>query len=352
MDDLTIDTGAASPARPRTVVLGVRRCLDAARHFFADDDGPHRGACLKSVEDLRRDASSSLFAMTAVRQTIAEFFKHEYPELKWINGGLVTIDSSLHPGTSSFEWQEMGVAGEADFIADDATDIPRADVFGATNLGKAATIGTHFRWGRQEAATAQLMGNGINLVREKSAAARLLMDERQNRTIALGRPELGFAGMVNAPGMIVDAAITGNWLTATAAQIVADINAAWTAVTTGSNGVLDIDTAVLPQSRWGRLSTLQNSAASDLTVFEYLRRVFPSIKRWEWDVHMNTASPAGGPAVLFYKNSRAVQRALIPKSVEFIPEVQSGLGFKVIGWSRFAGVIAPQPRAMLLLTGV
>lgn len=338
----------------KVLLLGVRACIDAAARWIASGNADAmRGAKIPSgIDKLKRDASPSLFAATMVRQTIAEFFRHEYPELKWINGGLVPIDTSLHPGTQAFEWQELGIVGEADFIADDATDIPRADVFGALNLGRARTIGTHFRYNRQELATAQLMGNGINLVNEKSAAARLLMDERLNRTIALGRSELGFAGVVNAPGIAVDAAITGNWATATPAQILADFTAAWSTVLSSSNGVLEIDSVVMPISIWTRISTLQNSAASDITVLDYLKKTAPQIKRWEWDVHMNTASPAGGRAMLFYKNDRRVLRALIPKAVEFLPEQESALSFKVIGWSRYAGVIVPQPMAMLLLTGI
>lgn len=333
------------------IVLGVRQCIDAAARWL--DASARSGMPVpKGLEELKGDASPSLYAATMVRQTIAEFFKHEYPELNWINGGLVNIDTSLHPGTQAFEWQEMGIVGEADFIADEATDIPRADVFGQTNLGRARTIGTHFRYNRQEIATAQLLGNGINLVSEKSAAARLLMDERLNRTIALGRSELGFSGVVNAPGIAVDAAITGNWATATRDQIVADFTAAWTAILVGSNGVLNVDTVVMPIVTFTRLSTMQNSTASDITVLDYLKKVAPQIKRWEWDPMMSTASPAGGRAMLFYKNDKSVVRALLPKAVEFLPEQITALSFKVIGWCRYAGVIAPQPMAMVLLTGI
>ncbi len=218
-------------------IVGIRRCLDAAAQWFGGNLA--MGKVPKSIREVHRDASPSMYAATMVRQTLGEFFRHEYPELKWINGGFIPIDESLAEGTSAFEWQEMGVVGDADFIADDATDIPRADVFGATNLGRARTIATHFRYNRQEIASSRLLGNGINLISEKSAAARLVMDSRLNRTIALGRPELGFAGALNAPGINVDAATVGNWATtATAAQIVSDFTAAWTAQLVATNGVL------------------------------------------------------------------------------------------------------------------
>lgn len=336
--------------KPR--VLGIRRCIDAVARMAATDSVAALDSVPKHIDHLRADASPSLYAATMVRQTLSEFFRHEYPELKWINGGLVYIDESLPEGTSTFEWQEMGVVGEADYVADDATDIPRADIFGQINVGRAKSIATHFRYNRQEIATSKLMGNGINLVTEKSAAARLVMDSRLNRSIALGRPEVGHAGVLNAPGIAVDAATTGNWLSATAAQIVADFTTAWTAQFQATNGLLVADTAVMPIEIYTRLSTLQNSVSSDLTVLEYLQKTAPQIKRWEWDPLMSTASPAGGRAMLLYRNDRTVARALIPKVFEFLPEQESALSIKIIGYCRFAGVIAPKPLGMLLLTGI
>lgn len=312
----------------------VRRTVDAAQRWYGD-------------------SSANVFIQNLVVQTISEYFRHEYPELKYANGGLIAFDRSLHPATRNFEWHELGVTGDADFVADDADDIPRADIFGEPNQGRVRTIATHFSYGRDEIELAQLQGN-LNIVQEKAEAARLLMDTRLNRTLLRGRPELGFDGLANARGIIFDVANVGGWATATAAQIVDDWRRFVTGMVESTGGIEGYipDTAVMPFSIYNRLSMLTYGTATDATVLEMLQKFSPWIKRWEWDVAMSTASPAAGRMLTVYKNDRSVVRAVQPRGVRFLPEQERGRRFVVIGEMRYGGLIIPKPRAIGHLTGI
>ena len=149
------------------------------------------------------------------------------------------------------------------------------------------------------------------------------------------------------------AAGTGSWQTATAAQIVADFTLAAKTPMDQSDAVEVPNTALFDVATWTRISTLQNSTASDITVLQFLQRAFPNITRWDWEPGLSVADAAGtGPAVLVYDNNSRKQKAVFPMMMQALPPERKGLSFEIAFESRFGGVIMPRPRAMLRLDGV
>jgi hypothetical protein len=192
----------------------------------------------------------------------------------------------------------------------------------------------------------------FDLPAEKAAAAREVHDQEINDLIRVGNAAAGFDGFTNHTGIIVQTAVTGGWLSATALQIVTDFSTAAAFVRSNSNGVENPTAAVFPIDIWTHISTLQNSTASDLTVLDYLKKAWPEISTWTWDDGMKDAGPGGNPAVMIYDRNPRKARAVMPMVLRPMAPEQHGLTFKVVLESRFGGVMTPRPLSALRLDGV
>lgn len=299
----------------------------------------------------RGDTQTGIFAKQLVTATFRELFRFEFPETKWINGGLIPISTNLNEGATEYSYVEMEHSGRAEIVADAATDIPFADISGRNNLRGIKTIAVGVRYSRQDVRAARMQGL-FDIASEKAASAREAMDRTLDDLIRSGDAGAGLDGVVNQPGIIIQNAITGNWQTATAAQIVADVTAAINAVINQSAGVEVPNTALFDVASFTRLSTLQNSIASDITVLEYLKRSFPMIQRWDWEPGLNVVSATGGPSMLVYRRDAMRMRAVFPMLMQAVPPEQKGLSFVLNFETRFGGVMTPKPRSVLRLDGV
>lgn len=300
----------------------------------------------------RADDQLGIFARHLVHETLAEVFRHEFEETKWANGELLPIDTSLDEGALEYGYHEIISSGRSKIVADDATDIPLVDVKGDYQTHGIKTVACKFRYSTAELRAAQRQGI-FNLVEEKSLSAREGHDFGLNDLYRDGAPGKGLHGATNAPGIIVQTAATsGLATTATAAQIVSVISLAINTVINESKGVEVPNTVAMPVDIFTRISTLQNSTASDITVLQYLRQAFPMITNWVWEPGMSTASGAGGPAIMVYRKDPSRMRGVEPMTLVPLPPEQKGLTFEVVLESRFGGVMAPKPRSVLRLENV
>jgi hypothetical protein len=300
----------------------------------------------------KTDVETGVYAQQLVTVTLAELFRHEFPETKWVNGGIIPMATNVDEGAKEYGYQEMEHVGEADIVADNATDLPTADVAGRYNLRRIVTVADSIRYSTQDIRTARLQGM-FDIAQEKAVAAREAMDRRLDELIRTGRETAGLQGITNAPGIIVQSAITGTWSTATGTQIVSDFTPAANTPTDDSSGIEMPDTALFSVANWTRISTLVHlPAVSDRTVLSFLKEAFPHITRWDWEPGLSTADAAGtGNAVMIYKNDPSRVRAVFPMMMRALPPEQSGLVFKLGFETRFGGVMVPRPRSIIRLDG-
>lgn len=305
---------------------------------------------LDAAEVIGWDSGSSIFARVLVQQTLGELFRHEYPEMKWLEGGLISIDESLHPGTPEFGYDEIALVGEAKIINPDADDVPNAEIVGERTVHKVVHPAVGFQWSRQELRTAQLQGT-FGLVQEKARSAREAWSRLINRLIPFGNATL--VGLLRGPGIMVRVAANGPWTAASdPLDVIADFSAAVTDQMTTTDGVETPDTVVMPLNTMRILETLPFSTLDGTPVMDVIQRMHPFIRRWDWAVEMDTASFAGGPAIAIYRNDPMRVRAVMPMRMTPVPEQEVGLRIKVGIESRYGGVIHPRPRSVLLLQGV
>lgn len=300
----------------------------------------------------RADVETGRLAQQLVTATLRELFRHDFPEKKWMNAGLITISTNVDEGAKEFSYVESVRSGEAGIVADNATDVPAVDVEGRNNLRGIKTVADYITYSTQDLRSARFQGL-FDIAQEKAVAAREAMDLKLNNLIRTGDEANGLRGITNAPGIVVQNAITGGWQTATADQIRADFTSAAKSIMDDTDAVEVPNTALFDVASWTRITTLQNSTASDITLLDWLKRAFPQITRWDWEHGLKTADAAGtGPSCLIYRNDPTRVRAVFPMMMRALPPERAGLAFKLTFETRFGGVITPKPLAILRLDGI
>ena len=306
---------------------------------------------VQRLDMFRGDAQNGVFAKQLVTATFRELFRFEYPETKWVNGGLIQLNTNINEGATEYSFVEKGNTGRAEIVADGATDLPFADIEGRNNLRGIKTVGVAVRYSRQDVRTARMQGL-FDMAAEKAGAAREAHDRTLNDLIRSGDAAAGLDGVVNQPGIIIQPAITGNWQSANAAQIVADVTAAINTIMNGTDAVEVPNTVLFDVASYTRISTLQNSVASDITALDYLKKAFPMIQRWDWEPGLKDVSATGGASMLVYRNDPMRMRAVVPMMMQAVPPEQKGLSFILNFETRFGGVMTPKPKSVLRLDGV
>jgi hypothetical protein len=298
------------------------------------------------------DAQAGLFARQLVNVTFNELFRHEFPDTKWMNGGLIPMNTSIDEGAKEYSFIELEDVGMAEIVADNADDLPEADILGRNNVREIKTVAVSVSFSTQEIRTARLQGL-FDMATEKARAAREANDRRLDQLIRTGAPSKGLFGVVNQPGIIVTPAITGSWQAASAANIIRDVSAAINAMINESDGVETPDTVLFDVRSFTRLSTLPfDPTSGPMTVLAFLRQAFPMITRWDWEAGLKNVSPSAGPVMLVYRNDPTRMRCVFPMMMRALPPEQRGLRIRLAFETRFGGVMTPRPRSVLLLTGV
>jgi len=297
------------------------------------------------------DTESGVFAQQLVIATFSELFRHEFPETKWVNGGLISLNTSIDEGAATYAFTELIASGRAAIVADNSNDLPAAEVTGRNNIRAVHTIADYVTYSTQEIRSSRMNGM-FDIAQEKARSAREAMDRTLDDLIRSGSPQHSLEGIVNHTGIIVANAVTGNWQTATALQIVADVTTAINTIMNQSDGVETPVNVLFDVASFTRLSTLQNSVASDITVLDYLKMAFPMVTRWDWEPGLKDVSATGGASMLVYNPDPMKIRAVIPMGMRALPPQQDDLNFRLAFEMRFGGVMAPRPRSVLRLDGV
>jgi len=299
----------------------------------------------------RADDNAALYARHLVTATLQELFRFEYRKMKWASGELISISTNIDAGAREVSWMEIGNTGTADIVADNANDIPTADVEGDLSINKAYTIATAIQYSTQDIRQSRMQGL-FDIATEKAVAAREAHDRKLDELIRLGDVPRAITGIVDVSGSYHVTATTGTWTSATAAQINADFQTAWDTVYSGTSGVEEPNTVVFPSTVWGRITSLQNSTASDATVLDFMKKSHPNITLWTVDAGLDTAGDSADACVMIYDRDRTRVRAMMPMALKPLPLEQHGLTFKMVFESRYAGLAVPRPMSICKLSGV
>lgn len=271
----------------------------------------------------------------------------------------VPMTSLAPPGAESWVYRTRDFVGEALIGASlQADDAPLVDLF----MGEESfpflniTAGYAYNVGELEAAALA----GIPLARDKANACAEIIARGIDEVARIGKPAMGIFGFFNTPDVPEITLPNGEWLTATPAEILADLAAIEQAATTNSRDNFVFDTLVLPTAYEARLRYLQIDSTSETTVAQYFfggpgmpgtGRTLRTLERW---IQLDDATGEDigvddPPMGIAYSKNPAVLSMDVPIMYREEPPQARNFKFVVPARARAGGVVFKQPRGALYI---
>jgi hypothetical protein len=182
----------------------------------------------------------------------------------------------------------------------------------------------------------------IPLDRERALTARNVIAVSVNSLILLGDSTVGVSGLYKDSGVTITSVATGTWSTATAAQMLGDLQKLERTIITDSKGVEKPDMLVLPPSLYGRVSTAKLDY-SDETALSFFLRTSQSAKGVEVDALLETAGVSSVARIVMYTRNPTKLGAVLPLEFGQEPPQAKGFEFEIPCRARCGGTVIRYP---------
>jgi hypothetical protein len=294
---------------------------------------------------LRADANQTAFLARDLVYVSRDVQKVLYDMLK--AALMVPTKSEVPRGAKQFTYRQQDIRGEALAGADlSADDAPNADV-GYEEFGFPVThVVASYQYTLADLEAAAF--SGIPLTRDKANAAAELIARKLDKLIRSGLPSAGIQGFFNNAS-VPDVTLTnGEWLTATADEILADLAQIEQAVIGQSRDNHAAIRLLLPTAQEGRLRTLKASTTSDPSVATYFlqnARSLREIMRWIAldDATGTDVGVADPPMGIAYSPNADQVYAELPVPYEELPPQARNFAWVVPCRAVFGGVVFKRP---------
>lgn len=297
----------------------------------------------------RQDANETALFARQLEYIYTQTYDVKYPEFK--SRLFIPVDSTVPTGAETYTYRQFDMVGMASLIANYADDLPDVTLFGKEFTGKCKSLGTSYSYSIQDVRRASM----ANMQLETSLAkiARRSVEAKLDKLGAFGDTNTGLTGLLNNANVPLISPTTGTWSTATADQIIADLDKLVNSIVTTTNGVHSPDTLLLPIAQFLRLNNLQKSVASDKTVLQWYLENNPFIKNIDHWYLLDLANAAlTGPRAVAYQRSPEVLGLIIPQEFEQFPPQAKNLAFNIPCHARCGGVKMTYPLAIAYMDGI
>lgn len=292
--------------------------------------------------------SQTSYIETQVNQIV--YADIQYPDL-------IPVDNSAPDWVKSVTYYSGDMYGKADWINGNADDVPKAGSERTKFETSVYTAGIGYGYGLEEISQAAMLG--YNLSAEDAAAARRAYEEMVDRVALLGDATKNFQGLFNNSAVTAGSATTGNWATATPAQILADVNNALTGIATGTLWTRLANTLLVPYESYNILATRMVSDLATETILSWLLRnnVYTATTGQPLLIRgqngLTTAGAGSTKRMVAYFRDPSVLKLHIPMPHRFLPVYQSGpLRWDIPGIFRLGGLDIRQPKQVSYTDGL
>jgi hypothetical protein len=297
---------------------------------------------------VRVDSAETAVLARQLEYIQTTLFNVEYPTPLALT--FVPLDGEVPPDAATFTYREWDVSGQAEIIANYAGDLPRVDTTVKEYPQRIVDIGDAYGFSLQDLRAASFAG--IPLDQYKARAAKEAIDRRVDEIISLGNTATGLKGFLNHPNVPTQAVTHGSWLTATADQIIADVNQLVTKVIDQTRDIYQPDTLLVDHLRYQRIATLPRATGTDTTVLEFVLKTSPWLKEIKPWYRLQTAGSGSAPVALAYRKTPDVVRAVVPVPFQTMaPEIRN-LEWVTNCLARIGGTVWYRPLAAVIGTGV
>lgn len=301
------------------------------------------------------DAQAGLgFLVSQLTHIEPQAYEIRYADIQYPQ--LVPVDTSAPEWIKSVTYYSMDKVGAADWINENADDIPKADVEHAEFETGVHAAGIGYGYGLGELNQAALLG--IPLTAQKAMAARRAAEEMIDRIALLGDTVKGFQGLIDHEDVTATPAENGDWDNATPDEIIDDVNQGLTLVQTATNNIVQANTLLLPYAKFNRLASRRLTDTS-LTILEFIRQnnvytattgaplTMRAIRR------LDTAGLSASARMVAYRRDPEVLKLHMPMPHRFFPVWQSGpFRFEIPGMFRLGGLDIRLPSEVQYVDGI
>lgn len=263
------------------------------------------------------------------------------------------LKTDIHPGAETYGYNVMTRSGAAKIVANGADDIPLVDTDITRQTAKIYSIMAAFHYTQQELRANQLAGMSVDAT--KAATVRRAIAEKENKIAWIGDADYGIVGVVNAPGIQVEAVAQGKsgstkWKDKTSEEIVEDCRKLRAKITVlPGYGSANLILAV-PPAQFEEL----NRRYSDYDA-RTIMRVIEENKWFTKIVRVPDLAGAGtskSDSLLILNNDPETTQLVIPMDLTRYPEEYKFPRVKVPCEERCGGVIIRFPYAIIRGDGI
>lgn len=301
------------------------------------------------------DAQAALgFLVSQLTHIEPQAYEIRYADIQYPM--LVPVDTSAPEWIKSVTYYSMDKRGAADWINENADDIPKADIESSEFETGVHAAGIGYGYGIGELNQAQYLG--IPLTARKAMAARRAAEEMIDRIALLGDTAKGFDGLIDHPDVTATGAENGDWDNSTPDEIIDDVNQALSLVQVATNNTVQANTLLLPYVRFNRLASrrLTDSAVS---ILDFVRRynVYTATTGQELTIRgirrLDDAGVSASARMVAYRRDPEVLKLHMPMPHRFFPPWQSGaFRWEIPGMFRLGGLDIRLPSEIKYVDGI
>lgn len=292
----------------------------------------------------------------------AAVYEMQYADIQYPS--LVPVDTSGPEWIKSITYFSVDMVGQASWFHAGSDDVPHVagvrDKF--ETVVHMGAIG--YDYNLEELGTAQMMG--IPLTNDKAAMARRAAEEFIDARVLAGDATKGMLGLINQSSVTASTAPADGsssattWASKTPDQVLRDFNTLITGIWTGSYGIEQADTVLLPYSVLLDLSTRRIDTVNQTTLLEWIERnnIYTKVTGGTLTIkgifgYLDAAGSGTTKRAIAYRRAPDVLKFHMPMPFRFWPVWQAGpMRFEVPGAFRLGGVDVKRPKAMRYLDGI
>jgi hypothetical protein len=294
----------------------------------------------------RTDTSTALFEQQ-LEALLSKTYDKPYPSLKART--FIPSGPGIPTGAETVSSYGYDLKGEATILAGYGEDVRRVDIDGVKSTWNIVGIAAAWMMTVQQARAATMAG--VDIDSKGLSAARRLIERKIDDLLTEGNADVGVDGFAalttGATGVKLEnktGDLTGDWLTATVANTVADINIC--VKNFEDDAVWEPTDLLVEPGLYAKWQSLQISTGSDYTLLDWIREKYDlNVSKWN---RLATADSAGTAVrAIFYVKSDEVVSSIISQEPEQLPSVWKGLGWETIMHARCGGVRVENPNGIL-----
>lgn len=302
-----------------------------------------------TLKQLRIDDAYTAILAGQLEQVKAQTYDVKYPGFKARQ--FLPVDTTVPPGTQMISYAQWDEYGMAKVIANYADDLPLVDVVARKYSSAVTVVGDAYQYSVNDLQVSAL--TGLALDQRRANVARRAIERAFDEIAAFGVPQQNMPGFVNHPNVPIVAPSVGTWGTASADQMLADLNKLVNTIVSSTRAIHTPDTLILPQKSFQAASQKYfGAAAPNVTVLQAFLNTNPYIRNIDQWPLLDTAGVGGTARAIAYERSNEVVELAIVEEFTQLPPQARNLAFVVPCHASIGGVVVRYPLGIAYMDGL